>query len=246
MEENQEQHKFREMSLGDHLEELRLRVILAVIGVGISLAVCCFYAGFFLDILTKPYFSVQQQANLPATLQVITLSEKFMVYMQTAMIFGLIFSSPWIFYQLWKFISAGLYAGEKKFVYIVSPLCAILFISGALFFLFVISPIMIQFFIGFDPGVKSIQTQVTFSSYISFMLMMMMVFGLCFQLPIALVATNKIGIISKANLVKARKYVILGIFIAAAVVTPTTDMISQVALAIPMYILFELGLLFCR
>lgn len=241
-----DRQKFVEMSLGDHLEELRARIILALLGLVAGLVISLFYSKFFLMLLTKPYLDVQQQINLPATLQAITLSEKFMIYMKTALLFGLLFSSPWVFYQLWKFISAGLYASEKKFIHIISPICALLFSSGALFFLFIISPLMIRFFIGFDPGIKSIETRVTISSYVSFMLLMMLVFGLCFQMPVAIVAANKIGIVSAENLKKSRKYVLIGIFIVAAVVTPSADMISQIALAVPMYILYELGILFCR
>jgi sec-independent protein translocase protein TatC len=246
MAEKNEHNSFLEMSLGDHLEELRIRVILAVIGLAVGLVICMFFAKFFLGHLTKPYFDVQQQTGLPATLQAITLSEKFMVYMKTALLFGVIFSSPWIFYQIWKFISAGLYDREKKFVHIVSPICALLFVSGAMFFLLVIAPLMIRFLICFDPGVKEIQTRVTLSSYVSFMLTMMLVFGLCFQLPIAIVALNKMGILSAAVLKSIRKYVILAIVVIAGVVTPSPDMISQIALAVPMYILYEAGVLFCR
>jgi len=165
--------------------------------------------------------------------------------MKTALLFGAILSSPWIFYQLWKFVSAGLYASEKRFVHIVAPICALLFGTGAMFFLFVIAPLMIRFLIGFDTGVE-VRTQVTLSSYVSFMLIMMLVFGLCFQMPIAIVAANKIGIVSASALKSARKYIILAIFIVAAIVTPSPDMIGQIALAVPMYILYEAGLLFCR
>ncbi len=240
------EHKFAEMSLGDHLEELRLRLILAIIGLAVALTVCLFFSKFFLHLLTKPYIDVQKDIGLPATLQAITLSEKFLVYMKTAFIFGLIFSSPWIFYQLWLFVSAGLYENEKKFVYTVSPICGLLFICGALFFLFVVSPLMIRFFIGFDPGIEGIQTQVTISSYVSFMLLMMLIFGICFQLPIAIVAVNRIGVIAVGTLKNARKYVLIAIFVIAAVITPSADMITQTALAVPMYILYELGILFCR
>ncbi|MEN6386314.1 MAG: twin-arginine translocase subunit TatC [Phycisphaerales bacterium] len=245
MSENREQ-KFVEMCLGDHLEELRLRLILALVGLALGLGICLFFSQYFLKLLAEPFFSVQKATGLPATLQAITLSEKFMVYMKTALLFGVIFSSPWIFYQIWRFISAGLYENEKKFIYIISPICALLFASGAMFFLLVISPLMIRFFIAFDPGIEGIQDRITFSSYVSFMLLMMLVFGVCFQLPIAIVAANKIGIVTAEMLKKARKFVILGIVIVAGVVTPSPDMISQIALAVPMYILFELGLLFCR
>jgi len=242
MDEKKEQNLV-EMSLGDHLEELRLRIILALLGVGVGLAICLYFAGFFLSLLAKPYL---QQAGADATLQAITLSEKFFVYMKTALVFGFVLSSPWVFYQLWKFISAGLYKKEKKFIYLIAPACALLFIIGAFFFLFAIGPVMIKFFIDFDPGIKSIKTQVTLSSYIDFMLVMMLIFGISFQLPIAIIAANRIGVIPVESLKKARKYVILAIFIIASIVTPTTDVISQLALAVPMYFLYELGILFCR
>jgi sec-independent protein translocase protein TatC len=242
--EDKKQQNFTEMSLGDHLEELRVRVILALLGVGIGLTICMFFSGFFLSLLAKPYLHIQQQAGSSATLQAITLSEKFLVYMKTALLFSLVISSPWVFYQLWKFVSAGLYQNEKKFVYIISPLCAALFITGSMFFLLVIAPVMIKFFTDFDVGIESVRTQVTLSSYVNFMFAMMLVFGLCFQMPIAIVAANRIGIVSAENLKKARKYVLLAIFIVAAVATPSADMISQIALAVPMYILYELAILF--
>jgi sec-independent protein translocase protein TatC len=244
--ENKKQQNFIEMSLGDHLEELRARVILALLGVGIGLTICMFFSGFFLSFLAKPYIYAAQQIGLEGNLLAITLSEKFIVYMKTALLFGLVLSSPWVFYQLWKFVSAGLYPNEKRFIYIISPLCAALFIVGALFFLLVVAPAMIRFFIGFDTGIKSIQTQVTLSSYIDFMFAMMLIFGVCFQMPIAIVAANRIGIVSLENFKQARKYVLLAIFIIAAIATPSTDVISQIALAVPMYILYELGILFCR
>jgi Tat protein translocase TatC len=243
---NDNQQNLIEMSLGEHLEELRARIILSLIGIGIGLTICMFFAGYFLSLLAKPYLHIQEQIGTSTTLQAITLSEKFLVYMKTALLFGIVTSSPWVFYQLWKFISAGLYSHEKKIVYIISPVCAILFIVGAFFFLFVIAPIMIRFFIGFDTGIVSVQTNVTLSSYVNFMFLMMLIFGLCFQLPIAVVALNRIGIVSAEALKKARKYVLLAIFIVAAVATPSTDVISQIALAVPMYVLYEMSILFCR
>lgn len=245
MAEKKEQ-KFVEMSLGDHLEELRARIILALLGIGVGLTICMFFSGFLLSLLAKPYLHAAQQIGLEGNLQAITLSEKFIVYMKTALLFGLVISSPWVFHQLWKFVSAGLYSHEKRIVYIISPVCAILFIAGALFFLLAISPLMIRFFIGFDTGIESVRTQVTLSSYVNFMFSMVLIFGLCFQMPVAIVAANRIGIVSLENLKKARKYVLLVIFIIAAVATPSADVISQIALAVPMYILYELGILFCR
>ncbi|MFA6187075.1 MAG: twin-arginine translocase subunit TatC [Phycisphaerae bacterium] len=244
MAENNE-HKFREMSLGDHLEELRIRIIFAIIGIVVSLAVCMFFSKFFLALLAKPFFVAVGKTGA-AHLQAITLSEKFMVYLKTTILFSIIFSSPWIFYQLWQFVSAGLYQNEKKYVYVIVPACAMLFISGAAFYLLGVAPTMIKFFVFFDTGIDSLTTQITLENYVNFMIIMTMVFGLCFQLPIAIIALNRIGIVSLEQLKKARKYAILIIVIVAGVITPSPDMISQVALAVPMYILYELGILFCR
>ena len=236
--------KFVEMSLGDHLEELRTRLILAIIGLVVSLVVCMFFSRFFLSLMAKPYLYALQQAGMKPMLQAITLSEKFMVYMKTALLFGVVFSSPWIIYHLWKFISAGLYPKERKLVHIITPVCASLFIAGAAFYLFLIAPMVIKFFVSFDTGINFVQTQVTLASYINFMFSMTLVFALTFQMPIAIVAANWIGIVSLENLRKARKYVLLAIFIIAAIVTPP-DVISQIALAVPLYVLYELAIVFC-
>lgn len=244
MAENNEQ-KFREMSLGDHLEELRFRVLFAIAGVAIALIACLFFSKFFLALLAKPFF-VAVGTNGSAQLQAITLSEKFMVYLKTTLLFSIIFSSPWVFYQLWHFVSAGLYQKEKKYVCIVVPACAGLFIMGAAFFLLGVAPTMIKFFVFFDTGIESLKTQITLENYVNFMIIMTMVFGLCFQLPIAVISLNRVGIVSLEQLKKARKYVILAIVVVAGVITPSPDVISQIALAAPMYILYELGILFCR
>jgi len=239
------EHKFREMSLGDHLEELRIRIIFAILGVAVALVICLFFSKFFLSLMAKPFFAVVGQTG-SAQLQAITLSEKFVVYLKTTFLFSLIFSSPWVFYQLWQFISAALYPNERKYVYIIVPVCTALFITGALFYLIIIAPKVIGFFIGFDTGIESLKTQITLQNYVDFMIMMALVFGLCFQMPVVIVALNRMGIVSLENLKKARKYALLVIVIVAGVVTPSPDMISQIALAVPMYILYELGILFCR
>ncbi len=244
MAEKNKHNNFMEMSLGDHLEELRLRIILAIIGLVIGLAISMFFSRFFLSLMADPYLHAMQQIHMMPMLQAISLSEKFMVYMKTGLLFGIVFSSPWIIYQLWQFISAGLYPKERKLVYFVSPVCAILFIAGSAFYLFLIAPMMIKFFVSFDTGINFVQTQVTLDSYISFMFTMTLVFAMTFQMPVAIVAANWIGIVSLENLKKVRKYVLLAIFIMAAIITPP-DVISQIALAVPLYILYELAIVFC-
>jgi sec-independent protein translocase protein TatC len=154
----------------------------------------------------------------------------------------LIFSSPWVFYQLWMFVAAGLYPHEKRYVYLATPFSAGLFIAGALFFLFVVAPLTLTYLVKFNQKILDVRSQFTFQHYISFVSQLMLVFGIAFQTPIAILFLNKTGLVSIEALRKSRKYVFAGAFIVGAMATPP-DVISQVTLALPLYALFELGIL---
>jgi len=176
------------------------------------------------------------------TLQVIAVAAGFISYIKIALIAGLLLSSPWVFYQLWMFVAAGLYPHEKRYVNIAAPFSAILFVTGALFFLFVVAPLTLKFLVSFNQRVLDVNSQFTFQHYISFVSHLMLVFGLAFQTPTAIFFLNRTGLVSIAALNKSRKFVVLAIFIVAAMATPP-DVISQITLAVPLYILFELGIL---
>jgi sec-independent protein translocase protein TatC len=155
---------------------------------------------------------------------------------------GLILSSPWVFYQIWMFVAAGLYAHEKKYVHTAVPFSAALFVAGALFFLLVVAKLTLGFLIMFNEDLLGARSSFTFADYISFVTMLMLVFGIAFQTPIAIFFLNRTGLVSIQSLRSSRKFVILGIVIVAAMATPP-DVISQITLAIPLYLLFELGIL---
>ena len=230
------------MSLGDHLEELRYRVILAVIGLAVALVASLFFGKTIISFLEKPYFlAMGNQARL----QVLGPAEGFISYMNISLVTGVIIASPWIFYQLWMFVAAGLYPHEKHHVYLAVPFSAALFITGALFFIFVIAPITLKMLVLFNKQVLDVDSNFTFQKYISLITVMMLVFGLTFQTPIAVFFLNKIGLLSLEALYKSRRFVIIGVIVAAAAATPGSDMFSLFALAIPMYLLFELGILLC-
>ena len=175
-------------------------------------------------------------------LQVIAVAAGFISYIKIALIAGLLLTSPWVFYQLWMFIAAGLYPHEKRYVHIAAPFSAVLFVAGALFFLIVVAPLTLKFLVSFNRRVLDVNSQFTFQHYISFVSHLMLVFGLAFQTPTAIFFLNRTGLVSVAALNKSRKFVVLTIFIVAAMATPP-DVISQITLAIPLYILFELGIL---
>ena len=122
----------RKESLGEHFHELRYRLILALVGLSAGLIACLFFGERFLKIIAVPYETAMRAANLEPVMQAIHPTETFLVYIKTSLLFGLIVTSPWIFYQFWAFVSSGLYESEKRFVYIFVPVTAALFISGSI------------------------------------------------------------------------------------------------------------------
>ncbi len=233
-------HLHTTMSLGDHLEELRARLILAILGLAAALIVCLFFGKWIISFIKTPYVKAMGQQ---ARLQSIAPTDGFVSYMGISMVAAVVIASPWIFYQLWLFISAGLYPHEKRYVYLAVPFSTILFVTGALFFVFVIAPATMRFLVMFNKSILGVDSNFTFKNYVSFVGTMMLVFGLAFQTPIAIFFLNKTGLVSIEALCKSRKYVVLGIVFVAASATPGSDLFSLFALAIPMYMLFELGIL---
>ncbi|MBL7107456.1 MAG: twin-arginine translocase subunit TatC [Phycisphaerae bacterium] len=224
------------MSFGDHLEELRLRIGLALGGLLIATIVCFFFGTKIVNFVQIPYNAVMPDKPL------ITLApaDGFIAYMKVSLISGLIISAPWVFYHMWMFVAAGLYPKEKKYVKIAIPFSSLLFVAGALFFLFVVAKISLGFFVKFNEFLD-VGSTFTFQNYITFVTTLMLVFGVAFQTPIAVFFLNKTGLVSIQALKNSRKYVILVIFVIAAAATPP-DVISQVTLALPLYMLFELGI----
>jgi len=227
------------MSLGDHLEELRMRMIRALLGLGLGAVVCLVFCSKIIDFIEGPYIGVMGEN---ARLQTLAPADGIISYIKIAFISGLILSSPWVFYQLWMFVAAGLYPHEKRYVHLATPFSAILFVTGALFFVLIVAPLTLGFLVKFNKSVLGVDSNFTFANYISFITMLMLVFGVAFQTPIAIFFLYKTGLVSIESLRRSRKFVLLGIFIVAAMATPP-DVISQVTLAIPLYALFELGII---
>ena len=175
-------------------------------------------------------------------LQIIAVAAGFVSYVKIALISGLILSSPWVFYHLWMFIAAGLYPSEKRYVRLAAPFSAALFISGAFFFIIVVAPLTLKFLVGFNERILDVRSRFTFQHYISFVSHLMLVFGIAFQTPVAIFFLNRTGLVSIQALRRSRKYVLLLIVVVAAMATPP-DVVSQVTLAVPLYLLFELGIL---
>ena len=234
-----------QMSLGGHLDELRRRLGLALGGFVAAFFGALSLGKWFAGVILSPYRTAMESAGIEVKLQAVQPAESFLVYMKASMVLATLISSPWIFYQLWAFVSAGLHKHERRFVHVVAPASAGLFAAGVLFFLLVIAPWVFKFFMQFDLGIDYLTYQPGVGKTADFILMLSLVFGVAFQTPIAIVFAERMGLVSFEALRKARKYIFLGTFVAGAVLTPP-DVISQIALAIPLYILYEGGLLVCR
>jgi len=227
------------MTLGEHLEELRLRLILSLIGLAVTVGVCLFFGTAVISFIERPYIEAMGKQ---ARLQSLAPADGFTSYMEISVMTGVVLASPWIFYQLWMFISSGLYPQEKRYVYIATPFSAGLFVAGALFFVFIIAPVTLKFLVMFNKQILGVDSNFTFQNYVSFIAMMMLIFGLAFQTPIAIFFLVKTGLISIQAMTRSRKYVIFGIVILAAIATPGSDAFSLFSLAIPLYLLFEAGI----
>ena len=233
------------MSLGGHLDELRARLGLALGGFAAAFFASLSVAKWFAGAILAPYRTAMDAAGLELKLQAVQPAEPFLVYMKTALVLAALASSPWVFYQLWAFVAAGLHRHKRRFVRAAAPACAALFVGGALFFLLGLAPWIFRFFMRFDLGIDYLVYQPAVGPTVDFILVLALVFGLAFQTPVAIVFAERLGLVSLATLRRARKYVLLGAFVVGAVCTPP-DVVSQIALALPLYALYEGGLLACR
>jgi sec-independent protein translocase protein TatC len=237
--DTKQDHLDSTMSLGDHLEELRKRLLYALAGIAIGAVIGFCFSSRIIGFIEAPYLDAM---GAYARLQTLAPADGLISFIKIALITGLLISSPWVFYQLWMFVAAGLYPHEKKYVHIAAPFSAVLFVGGAFFFMLVVAPLTLNFLIKFNRDFLGVESKFTFQHYISFITNLMLVFGVAFQTPTAIFFLNRTGLVSLKALSKSRKYVLLAIFIIAAMATPP-DVISQVTLAVPLYFLFELGIL---
>ena len=228
------------MSLADHIEELRSRLIKALIGLVVAAAVCLYFTEPILDFVRRPLAQSLAAYGYSTDLNVLSPIEYFSIYVRVGLICGLILASPWIFYQIWSFVAAGLYKREKKWVRIFAPASLGLFIAGLLCLYYAVLPLTLRFFIRFGQGMAS--PLYTWDRYVSMVFNLALGFGLGFQTPLIVIFLAVTGLASLSQLRRVRRYVILAMLVVAAILTPP-DWQSQILLALPMLGLFELGLL---
>jgi sec-independent protein translocase protein TatC len=225
------------MPLTSHLEELRKRLIRILIAVGLGFGACYLLKDQLFRIITKPLFDVLPEKSF----MIFTgLTEAFFIYMMIAFFASLVITSPYLLYQIWKFISPGLYKSEKKYVLPFVLISTVLFVGGVLFGYFLALPPAFRFFVTFTSD--ALKPMIAFREYLSLALKFLLAFGLSFELPVFIFFATKIGLVNAQTLRKQRRYAILIIFIAAAVLTPSPDAFSQILMAVPLLLLYELSI----
>ena len=214
----------------DHLDELRHRLIISVIGVGIGFAISYAFSQQILLLLQRP---------MPTRLIFIAPTEAFFVNLKVALYAGLFLSIPLILFQVWKFVAPGLYEHERRYSYPFLLISTVLFLIGATFAYLVILPIALHFLIA--QGGELWEPNITLSNYLAFCMRLLLAAGLIFEFPVLMYFLAKVGVVTPEFLVKNRKYAVLVAFIVSAVLTPP-DVFSQILLAIPLFLLFEVSI----
>ena len=231
----------KKLPLTAHLQELRKRLILSFIAVGIGFFACYALKESLFNILAAPLSDILKDKG--GSLIFISVAEAFFTYMKVAFIAGIIVTSPFILYQIWAFVAPGLYQKEKRYVVPFVLGGSLFFALGVLFGYYVAIPIGFRFLFGFATDL--IKPMPSMKEYLSFSIKFLLAFGLVFEFPVVLVLLAKIGVVDAKMLARQRKYAILLIFIFAAVMTPP-DIISQVLMAIPLMGLYELSILLSK
>jgi sec-independent protein translocase protein TatC len=222
-----------------HLIELRDRLIKALIAVGIAFGALAFYPGpgGLYDLLAAPLISALPQGSTMIATNVIS---PFLVPLKITLMAAFLLALPFVLYQVWAFVAPGLYSHEKKLVLPLVISSTLLFVAGVAFCYFFVFGQVFKFIQGFAP--KSITAAPDIEAYLGFVLTMFIAFGAAFEVPIAVVVLARMGVVSIEKLRAFRGYFIVVAFIIAAVITPP-DVVSQLALAIPMCLLYEVGIL---
>lgn len=234
------------MPLLDHLKELRTRLLWSVGAFAIAFAVCYYFSAQIYGFLARPLADILQQQGGGERRMIFTaLYEAFFTYLKVAFFGAVFFSFPMWATQLWLFVAPGLYRSEKKAIYPFLLASPFLFVAGAALAYYFIFPLAWHFFITFEtpPGEGSlpIQLEAKVSEYLSLVMQMILAFGVAFQLPVLLTLLCRVGILSVESLRKGRRYAIVGMFVFAAIITPP-DVISQIGLAVPMILLYEISI----
>lgn len=232
----------KQMTLMQHFSELRRRVLWVALIFALCFVFGWWIAPFLQQFLTQPLMAVWPDGELLYT----GLSDGLMIHFSLATLFSLIVILPVALWHVWAFISPGLKESERKIIWPLLIASPMLFLLGAGFAFYFLFPVVFRFFVELNQSapVPSMLMPVA-RDYLTFAIGLLKVFGVAFQLPLVLILLNRIGVLSRAAVLKMRRYAIVFIIVLAAILTPP-DVVSQIMLALPMWVLFEISILFMR
>ena len=236
----EEREQLAEGTLISHLVELRDRLLRAVLAIGVIFIPCAIFSDELFTLIAMPLME-----RMPTGTSMIATSvvSPFMAPLKLSLFVALFIAMPYVLYQAWAFVAPGLYKHEKNFAVPLVVSSIVLFYAGAAFAHLVVFPVMFAFLTTTAPSGVQIMTDM--ANYLDFVLLLYFAFGVAFEIPIATVLLALTGLVKVDTMAKNRGYVLLGIFVVAAFLTPP-DAISQTAMAVPMYLLYEIGIVMSR
>jgi sec-independent protein translocase protein TatC len=229
-----------EGTLISHLVELRQRLLKAVVAIALVFAPCAWFANDLFTIIATPLI---QKMPAGSSMIATSLISPFMAPLKLSLFVALFIAMPYVLYQVWAFVAPGLYKREKRFAIPLVVSSIVLFYAGVAFAYFVVFPLMFAFLTTTAPTGVQVMTDIT--NYLDFVLLLFFAFGIAFEMPVATVLLAATGLVRVETMTKNRGYVILGIFVIAAFLTPP-DALSQTAMALPMWLLYEIGIILSR
>ena len=235
----------KKITVGEHLIELRSRLIKSILFLIIAFVVCYIFSDKIYNFLVDPYAQAVKNDGNNRRLIFTALHETFLTYIKLAFFSAFFFCCPLILIQIWKFIAPGLYKDEKLALFPFFMATPILFLLGGMLVYYLIMPIAIKFFLSFEStsinGSLPIQLEAKVNEYLSLVMRLILAFGISFQLPVFLTLLGKVGFITSEYLKNRRKYVVIIIFSIAALLTPP-DPVTQIGLALPLLLLYEISI----
>ena len=223
-----------------HLIELRDRLLKSIVAVALVFFCMFPWSKDIYALLAKPMLAALPQGGQMIATEV---ASAFFVPMKVTMLAAFVVALPFVLYQMWAFVAPGLYAHEKRLVGPLIFTSTLLFICGMAFAYFLVFPLVFGFIVGVAPQGVAVMTDI--GKYLDFVLTMFIAFGITFEVPVAVVLLVRVGVVSIAQLKEVRPYVIVGAFIIGAIFTPP-DVVSQIMLAVPMWLLYELGIVVAK